>query len=307
MMPIAKQTTPPDVEIEGLSADDFTSLLQTATEDTEDSEAALIHSSEVLQVPGSRRIHPTEEPTPRFADLTAFDASNHPKPARKKSASTSLIHRRLWLAGGMFCGAALLFAIGIGGGLLSLWLPAEADLQLSEVPARLPSSNSPSTSRRQLPWEAIAAPPVADNIPVTGAPVPGTPAVAIDLVASASPVVDPQVEPSSSPETASSMEVSSVDPTEASFALSAPPPSSANFGLQIGACRSDACVRTYRQLLDRHQITPPWQRIRTERNTDGEPLHRIRIAPLTRAMALRLKDQLVTKDSRFRQAYVIAL
>ena len=75
-----------------------------------------------------------------------------------------------------------------------------------------------------------------------------------------------------------------------------------SYTLQVGACRSAACVSAYRRLLKGHVAA---ERIRIIAQ-DSSEIRRIRIQPLTRAEARKLKKTLATVDARFKDAYLIS-
>ena len=86
----------------------------------------------------------------------------------------------------------------------------------------------------------------------------------------------------------------------------AAPPTVGRYALQVGACGSIRCIENYRALLkgragreDIKVVTQPARGGKTE-------IHRIRVSPLTRAEALRLKRELISADSRFGGSYLIS-
>lgn len=78
------------------------------------------------------------------------------------------------------------------------------------------------------------------------------------------------------------------------------------YALQVGACSSYACVEAYRELLVGH-VKPQSIRVSTANRSDGGTIQRIRVEPLQREEADRLKAALAAVDSRFAKAYLISL
>jgi len=83
----------------------------------------------------------------------------------------------------------------------------------------------------------------------------------------------------------------------------------AHFAVQVGACRSPRCVDSYRQLVAAHlQAGADPVRVVTVPAEGKEPgMQRVRIAPLDKASAQRLKDTLIQADARLSGAYVVEL
>ena len=79
-----------------------------------------------------------------------------------------------------------------------------------------------------------------------------------------------------------------------------------DYALQVGACSSYACVEAYRELLAGH-VKPQSIRVLTANRAQGGAIQRIRVEPLRREEADRLKTTLAAVDSRFAKAYLISL
>ena len=87
----------------------------------------------------------------------------------------------------------------------------------------------------------------------------------------------------------------------------AAPPAVGRYALQVGACGSNRCVESYRALLKGRAGSDVIQVITKPAKGGKAEIHRIRISPLTRAEALRLKRELISADSRFGGSYLISL
>lgn len=81
----------------------------------------------------------------------------------------------------------------------------------------------------------------------------------------------------------------------------------ARFTLQVGACSSYDCVENYRRMLLRNVSSAMIKVVSQSRGEGTAPIHRIRVQPLDRAAAERLKSDLSAEDPRFRDAYLIDL
>ena len=79
------------------------------------------------------------------------------------------------------------------------------------------------------------------------------------------------------------------------------------FALQVGACGSARCVESYRSLLTGQVDANAIKVVPHPATETGAAIQRIRIEPLTRAEAERLKQDLASNDSRFQGAYLITL
>jgi len=94
----------------------------------------------------------------------------------------------------------------------------------------------------------------------------------------------------------------SATPAAATASASGP-----QFTLQVGACSSYRCVEAYKRLLA-PAVNPRSIKVVTEGNAQGgQSIQRIRIQPLQRTEAERLKARLAASDARFKGAYLIAL
>jgi hypothetical protein len=82
--------------------------------------------------------------------------------------------------------------------------------------------------------------------------------------------------------------------------------SEAHYGVQVGACRSTRCVDSYRQLVAAHVRTGP-DRIRIVPEGKDATVRRVRVAPLDKAEAQRLKEALAQADPRLGGAYIVDL
>jgi hypothetical protein len=90
-------------------------------------------------------------------------------------------------------------------------------------------------------------------------------------------------------------------------AASAEGTGAARFTLQVGACSSFACVENYRHLL-LAQVRPGAIKVVAQPGAAGGPaIQRIRVQPLERGEAERLKAALAAQDPHFADAYVLAL
>jgi hypothetical protein len=90
-------------------------------------------------------------------------------------------------------------------------------------------------------------------------------------------------------------------------AATAPNGAGPQFTLQVGACTSFACVENYRRLL-LGKVGSQAIKVVTQGGGEGGPaVQRIRVQPLERDAAERLKAELAATDPRFRDAYLIAL
>ncbi len=83
----------------------------------------------------------------------------------------------------------------------------------------------------------------------------------------------------------------------------------AHYAVQVGACRSPRCVDSYRQLVTAHMQAgaDPTHIVTVPGEGKDASMQRVRVAPLDKAAAQRLKDTLVQADARLRGAYVVEL
>jgi hypothetical protein len=79
------------------------------------------------------------------------------------------------------------------------------------------------------------------------------------------------------------------------------------FTLQVGACTSFACVENYRRMLLAKVGSRSIKVVTQPRGAGAASIQRVRIEPLERAEAERLKAELAALDARFKDAYLIAL
>ncbi|MDH5750789.1 MAG: hypothetical protein OEZ59_00040 [Deltaproteobacteria bacterium] len=78
------------------------------------------------------------------------------------------------------------------------------------------------------------------------------------------------------------------------------------YALQVGSCTSHSCVRKFRDILLARVSADSIQVI--SQQLDGDRLvQRIRIAPLDKEQAVRMKDDLARLDERFKGAYMVLL
>jgi len=82
-------------------------------------------------------------------------------------------------------------------------------------------------------------------------------------------------------------------------------PAEGSVALQVGACGSYACVEQFRNLLLSEVDSKMIRVVATGEGTAA--MQRIRIEPLARDEANKLKDKLAAKDARFGKAYVISV
>jgi hypothetical protein len=75
--------------------------------------------------------------------------------------------------------------------------------------------------------------------------------------------------------------------------------------LQVGACSSYGCVEQFRNLLLSEVESSVIQIMQS--GGGAQPIQRIRVEPLSREAALRLKERLSAKDPRLAQAYLVSL
>ncbi len=87
----------------------------------------------------------------------------------------------------------------------------------------------------------------------------------------------------------------------------AAPPVVGRYALQVGACGSSRCVESYRALLKGRAGSDVIKVVTQPARGGNSEIHRIRVSPLTRAEALRLKRELISADSRFGGSYLISL
>lgn len=87
----------------------------------------------------------------------------------------------------------------------------------------------------------------------------------------------------------------------------ATPPAVGRYALQVGACGSTRCVESYRALLKGRAGIDVIQVVTQPAKGGKSEIHRIRVSPLTRAEALRLKRELISADARFNGSYLISL
>ncbi|MBI4083957.1 MAG: hypothetical protein HY423_15245 [Candidatus Lambdaproteobacteria bacterium] len=261
---------------------------------------------------------PNASPSP-FGDMKPLANRNHPG---------------LWVTAAKMTGVGvLLFAMGLAGGWLVLSLPKRLERHQASRPAiaHEPAGAARASAPKLTPHAALpAAPPVAPVAPPPVAPADlaapsgaGLPADA--ALASTAPAAErPEGAETHAEEAPPQPAVETVTlapparkaapaggrapgprPTAAPK-VATPLPGSPRYALQVGACGSAACVARYRTLLAGHVGAGTIQ-VASRPQAGGGDLQRIRIAPLDREAALKLKERLAAADARFGRAYLVAL
>ncbi len=78
----------------------------------------------------------------------------------------------------------------------------------------------------------------------------------------------------------------------------------AAFALQVGACRSSACVDNYRRLVSLHVDV---KSVRVVASPGSAGVQRVRVEPLAKHRALELKQALAQADPRLKSAYLVRI
>lgn len=211
-----------------------------------------------------------------------------------------------------------LFTVGLGAGWAALSLPGR--FMERAGPAVTPA---PTTS------VAAADNTEASDTPAITAPLPAADKAPRDVqaTAQAGPAAEPQATASTAdtagqPSAAALPPAPGVDAVEAPAATAATPsgdtqaranaaasaqPAGGGYALQVGACSSHDCVQTYRELL-LQVVKASAVQVEQQPKPGGEGiLQRVRVAPLSRAEAERLKAKLTQTDPRLGNAYVLTI
>jgi hypothetical protein len=230
----------------------------------------------------------------------------------------------------------MLFALGLGAGWAALSLPGRFDdtganfAELMErtramalpragvAPTggaaadrlRLVESGAGPTAQAAKDTARAAgdpAPAAGDTARAAGDTAPAAPVTATGAqdpapAAGVASAADPAANDTGEPETGFVMPGPQAPP-----AASAEGTGAARFTLQVGACSSFACVENYRHLL-LAQVRPGAIKVVAQPGAAGGPaIQRIRVQPLERGEAERLKAALAAQDPHFADAYVMAL
>jgi hypothetical protein len=227
----------------------------------------------------------------------------------------------------------ILFALGLGAGWAALSLPLHFEEAMpnvtrlmerarglagvsTDVAGTVPARPAPAPRLRVVEPGPVAqaagsAPAPSDTARMaratkppragTATPVPA-PAPRTDTVRTA-PAIERDIQ-LPSPQGAPGASVAATDAGDANPASNGADP---RFTLQVGACTSFACVENYRRLL-LGKVGSQSIKVVTQGAGAGQAtVQRIRVQPLERDAAERLKAELTAMDPRFRDAYLIAL
>jgi len=261
---------------------------------------------------------------PRSSHRPATPAS--PPTARRNRGALALAVLKVTAIG------ALLFALGLGAGWLVLSLPKTLErAPRPAVQAARPAATAPATAaqrtaaspRRAEAEEDTALPEPLNDLPVVELPravgpdAPDPVEAAPETPAAVKPAPQPpasRANPAAAeagaaatvaqPAPSAAAQHTAPEAPAAPLAPAAPAPAG-DYALQVGACRSAACVESYRARLLPHVSAERIQVIDMPAAANGASFQRIRIAPLSRADAEALKARLGTADRAFRSAYVV--
>jgi hypothetical protein len=87
-------------------------------------------------------------------------------------------------------------------------------------------------------------------------------------------------------------------------AQSSAPAGNPQYAVQVGACSSTQCVENYRKLVQPLVGTHPVE-VLQQTAGNGSAVQRVRIVPLSKEQAVRLKQSLEQADPRLKHAYVV--
>lgn len=272
-----------------------------------------------MQVMRSHRTVPPENPVPLM-----------PRPATAGAAANATPGSRIGTVLRVLLAGLVLFAVGLGAMWGALSLPGQFAQGKNPWQMLVDAKNAPSPSNtlqdvggmldqksqgsdavvthspdeeaEQDRQESIAAATLLEPSKaktVTMAPT--------KTAAKASARAKPRAEPA--PKVAAAMLPGMIAPqadTSESVSMETTAATvSDRYALQVGACGSDDCVRKYRTLLE-GSVKP--DSIRVVSQLQGtRTVQRIRISPLERSEAERMKDSLTQSDPRFKDAYVVKL
>jgi len=236
------------------------------------------------------KIEVLHHPAPTTRGPAAARNAMKRKPAPLTRSANRGMEQRMFTAYKIGLVGLTFFGVGLLAGWLALTLPEEVEQgkppvygtagKTNEATATVAAEKEPASAlpkeiaQQRKPAILVATPTTSEVAPRSQAGPPGTtkPASTAARKQAVKPVASKQVS------------------------------GKGNYTLQVGACRSAACVTGYRRLLEGHVAA---ERIRVIAQDSGE-ISRIRIEPLTRAEARKLKKTLAAVDARFKDAYLIS-
>lgn len=236
------------------------------------------------------KIEVLHHPAPTTRGPAAARNAMKRKPAPLTRSANRGMEQRMFTAYKIGLVGLTFFGVGLLAGWLALTLPEEVEQgkpqvygtagKTNEATATVAAEKEPASAlpkeiaQQRKPAIPVGTPTTSEVAPRSQAGPPGTtkPASTAARKQAVKPVASKQVS------------------------------GKGNYTLQVGACRSAACVTGYRRLLEGHVAA---ERIRVIAQDSGE-ISRIRIEPLTRAEARKLKKTLAAVDARFKDAYLIS-
>jgi hypothetical protein len=138
------------------------------------------------------------------------------------------------------------------------------------------------------------------------------PAVAADSARAGDPVAanseeKPHIKPARAHRLAPAQPATESDSIPAASDVSSASTGEAHFAVQVGACRSTRCVENYRRLISAHLASPADQihivAVPSQGSETG--VQRVRVAPLDKVHAQKLRAALIQADPRLSEAYVV--
>ena len=239
------------------------------------------------------KIEVLHHPAPTTRGPAAARNAMKRKPAPLTRSAHRGMEQRMFTAYKIGLVGLTFFGVGLLAGWLALTLPEE--VEQGKPPVYKTAGNSTeataSVTAEEKPASALPMEIAQQRKPAI--PVGTTPTFEVAARGEAGPADRPRTaKPAST--AARKQAAKPVAPKQGS--------GKGNYTLQVGACRSAACVTGYRRLLEGHVAA---ERIRVIAQDSGE-ISRIRIEPLTRAEARKLKKTLAAVDARFKDAYLIS-
>lgn len=215
---------------------------------------------------------------------------------------------RIRIAVTVAAAGSLLFAAGLGMGALVLSLPKKS-LPTFEVPAQHRPAATATAGQSPAP-----AGDAEVSSSIAAAAAPALEVVLPNLKGKDGTEVLAEAEPSDGAESDFAASGSLIEATgnidarakatagdTATQPAPAATPAGPRFALQVGACSSYDCVQQFRNLLLGHVDSTVIKVV------SAGAIQRVRVEPLERQAALRLKQALVAQDNRLAGAYLIAL
>jgi hypothetical protein len=200
----------------------------------------------------------------------------------------------------------ILFGVGLASGWAALSLPQKFEDSMASFSGRFQQGNpwmEQAPTRVEFPGARAGEPEQRENAGTAGAAKP----IATAPVAATEQEEDRQQEIAAVELPVAEMFAEAPAEVQTKEAGQGRPPSQGRFAIQVGACQSPSCVKSYRELLLPHVTSEAIQVIESSTPQGGEPVQRIRVVSLTEAGARKLKASLAAADARLKDAYLITV